>query len=100
MISRKPWQRIQVGLSGAGLLCITLACSFPLFGAVHVNVAEDGTIEEATATGGDPLLRKAAVEAVRQWRYQPARKQRVKTSGNACDFYSCALPKFNPCKTG
>ena len=38
--------------------------SFPPFGAVHVTVAEDGTIEEATATGGDPLLRKAAVVAV------------------------------------
>jgi hypothetical protein len=81
-------------------LSFSMGRSFPPFDAVHVTVAEDGTIEEATATGGDPLLRKAAVEAVRQWRYQPARKQPVKTSGNACDFYSCALPKFNPCKTG
>lgn len=42
-------------------------------GVVHlkVTIATDGTIKELEAVSGQPLLVKNALEAVRQWRYQP-----------------------------
>jgi TonB family protein len=44
-----------------------------LRGVVHlrVTIATDGTIKELEALSGQPLLVKAALEAVRQWCYQP-----------------------------
>jgi protein TonB len=36
-------------------------------------IGKQGTIENLQAVGGPPLLIKAAVEAVRQWRYRPYR---------------------------
>jgi TonB family protein len=38
---------------------------------LEVVVAENGAIEKATAISGPPMLRKVAVDAVRQWRYKP-----------------------------
>jgi protein TonB len=42
-------------------------------GAVELEavIGKDGTIEELKVLRGHPLLVKAAVDAVRQWRYQP-----------------------------
>lgn len=42
-------------------------------GVVHLKaiIATDGTIKELEALSGHPLLVKAALEAVRQWKYQP-----------------------------
>jgi protein TonB len=42
-------------------------------GAVELEavIAKDGTIEMLKVLRGHPLLIKAALEAVRQWRYQP-----------------------------
>jgi protein TonB len=42
-------------------------------GAVELEavIGKDGTIEELKVLGGHPLLVKAALDAVRQWRYQP-----------------------------
>ena len=42
-------------------------------GNVHIEtlLAKDGTVAEATATDGHPLLAEAALAAVRQWRYKP-----------------------------
>jgi protein TonB len=34
-------------------------------------IATDGSVQALKVTGGHPLLAPAAVEAVRQWRYQP-----------------------------
>jgi TonB family protein len=39
--------------------------------AVGVRVDEEGRVVEAVALGGDAPLTEAAVEAVRQWRYEP-----------------------------
>jgi TonB family protein len=36
-----------------------------------VEIQADGTIGEVGIASGDPLLARAAVKAVRQWRYQP-----------------------------
>jgi periplasmic protein TonB len=38
---------------------------------VRVLIAENGTIEKATAVTGPQPLRGAAESAVRQWRYKP-----------------------------
>jgi protein TonB len=42
-------------------------------GVVHlkVTIGTDGTMKELEAISGHPLLVKAALQAVRQWRYQP-----------------------------
>jgi TonB family protein len=38
---------------------------------LHVIIGTDGKIQEITPMSGDPSLSSAAVEAVRQWQYQP-----------------------------
>jgi TonB family protein len=38
---------------------------------LHIVVATDGTIKELSLVKGDPVLAKAAMEAVKQWRYKP-----------------------------
>jgi TonB family protein len=38
---------------------------------LHVIVAADGSVKQASILKGDPLLTDAAVEAVRKWRFQP-----------------------------
>lgn len=37
---------------------------------LHVVLAVDGSVSEITVVNGDPVLAKAAMDAVRQWRYQ------------------------------
>ena len=38
---------------------------------LHVIVAKDGSIKQLEVMSGDPLLQQAALDAVRQWIYQP-----------------------------
>ena len=38
---------------------------------LHVVLATDGTVKELDLVKGDPILAKAALEAVKQWRYKP-----------------------------
>lgn len=38
---------------------------------LHAIIAEDGTIQQLTFISGPALLRNAAMEAVRTWRYKP-----------------------------
>lgn len=38
---------------------------------LHLILAIDGSVSELTIVQGDPVLAKAAAEAVSQWRYQP-----------------------------
>lgn len=38
---------------------------------LEVRVAEDGTVSSVRTLSGDPLLAAAAIQAVRNWRYQP-----------------------------
>jgi periplasmic protein TonB len=37
---------------------------------LHVVVGTNGSVQEVVAISGDPLLSDAAVEAVRQWKYE------------------------------
>jgi protein TonB len=38
---------------------------------LHAVIARNGSIESLEALSGHPLLVKAALDAVRQWRYRP-----------------------------
>lgn len=38
---------------------------------LHAIIAKDGTIQSLTVTSGPEMLRKAALDAVAQWRYRP-----------------------------
>jgi protein TonB len=38
---------------------------------LNAIIAKDGTVEQLTVESGHPLLIRAAVDAVSQWRYRP-----------------------------
>ena len=65
MISQKAWQRIQVGLSGAGFLCITLAFTASAQVKTETTVAEGPasqtvkieTAEVAYISGNDLIVK-------------------------------------------
>jgi TonB family protein len=40
---------------------------------LRATVALDGSLRDITVVSGDPILADAALEAVRQWRYQPSK---------------------------
>jgi len=40
---------------------------------LQATVAADGKVQEVTVLRGDPLLARAATDAVRQWQYEPFR---------------------------
>jgi len=39
---------------------------------LHVGLAKDGSVRQVELVSGDPLLVQAAIDAVKQWRYQPS----------------------------
>jgi anaerobic magnesium-protoporphyrin IX monomethyl ester cyclase len=45
--------------------------------ALEVSLAEDGSVDITHVAAGDPLLVKAAIAAVQQWRYRPRRVRGV-----------------------
>ncbi len=45
---------------------------------LQVDVAANGTVEGAQLIGGNPILGQAAIAAVKQWKYAPA-KMKTKT---------------------
>jgi TonB family protein len=40
---------------------------------LQVDVAANGTVESAQMIGGNPILGQAAIAAVKQWKYAPAK---------------------------
>lgn len=40
---------------------------------LQVDIAANGTVESAQVIGGNPILGQAAIAAVKQWKYTPAR---------------------------
>jgi TonB family protein len=52
-----PWSAIEKNIRGRVV--------------VKALIAEDGSVHNAHAISGDPLLVSAALEAIRQWRYSP-----------------------------
>ena len=77
----KPLQRIrQGGLVQAALLVNRVVPEYPAIAktahvsgtiVLHAIIAKDGTVRELTYVSGPPLLMKAAMDAVREWRYRP-----------------------------
>ncbi|HKT49221.1 MAG TPA: energy transducer TonB [Candidatus Angelobacter sp.] len=51
-----------------------LAKEFSIKGAVRLElvVKPDGHVKQVNVLGGNPVLARAAIEAVRKWRYSPA----------------------------
>jgi protein TonB len=41
---------------------------------LHGTVAEDGSIRDLKPVSGDPVLAEASVQAVKQWKYEPYRR--------------------------
>jgi len=41
---------------------------------LHFTIATNGRVQNVRVVKGNELLASAAVEAVKQWRYQPARR--------------------------
>lgn len=75
-----PQGRITVSHLSEGMLINKVMPVYPAIAKVagvqgdvhlHAIIARDGTIQSLTVTSGPEMLRKAAVEAVEQWRYQP-----------------------------
>jgi protein TonB len=74
-------QRIKIGGNVQGAKIIRkpppvypqLAKSARVSGVVHLAaiIAKDGTIQELHSLGGPALLIQAAMDAVKQWVYQP-----------------------------
>jgi protein TonB len=58
-----------------------LAKTAPVQGAVILEaaIAETGAIDEVNVISGHPLLIRAAVDAIRQWRYEPAKLDGIPT---------------------
>jgi TonB family protein len=44
-----------------------------------VVVSPNGTVKNATATGGHPVLVNAAVDAVKKWKFEPASEETTGT---------------------
>jgi TonB family protein len=40
---------------------------------LQVDIAANGTVESAQLIGGNPILGQAAIAAVKQWKYAPAK---------------------------
>ncbi len=76
-----PPQRIRVGgYVEAGARINNVAPEYPAIAKVahisgtvvlHALIAKDGTIEQLEYVSGPPMLVKAAMDAVKQWRYKP-----------------------------
>lgn len=46
---------------------------------IEVIVSPDGSVKKSRVVGGHPLLAGAALEAVKQWKYEPGSHETVET---------------------
>ncbi|MGD0180219.1 MAG: energy transducer TonB [Terriglobales bacterium] len=46
---------------------------------VEVLVAQNGVVESTSLLGGNPILGQAAIKAVKQWKYAPAKSKETLT---------------------
>jgi TonB family protein len=65
-----------------------LAKQYQLAGKVRleVTVSADGTVKKTRLMGGNPLLAGAALDAIKQWRFEPGPKETVETIDFAFQF--------------
>ncbi|HKW17085.1 MAG TPA: TonB family protein [Terriglobales bacterium] len=79
VVPSEPMMRLSQGISGGALedkvnpVYPTAALMQRRQGRVTLDavVAEDGRLQNLRVVKGDPMLARAAMEAVSQWRYQP-----------------------------
>jgi protein TonB len=57
---------------------------------LHATIAKDGALRDLKSIRGDRMLLQAAVDAVRQWRYEP-----YKLNGNPVDMPIDITINFN-----
>ncbi len=59
-----------------------LARQYQLSGKVkvEVTVSPDGIVKKTRIVGGNALLAGAAVEAVKQWKYEPSQKETIEVT--------------------
>jgi outer membrane biosynthesis protein TonB len=66
-----------------------------------IAISEAGQVIEATAISGRPTLRRAAVDAAREWVYKPMTPERQPHEGrNSFDFHLCpwfSITKIQTC---
>ena len=105
LATRKPEPRLSAvpisqGVSN-GQLIRRVAPVYPqqarmtrIEGDVVLNalIAEDGTVHEVKVVRGQPTLARAAVDAVRQWRYKPYELNRKPVKMNTTITVSFKLP--------
>jgi TonB family protein len=58
-----------------------IAKSLMLKGTVRIEViiSPDGEVKSAKVVGGHPVLAQAAMDAVKKWRYAPAKTESIET---------------------
>jgi periplasmic protein TonB len=75
-----PPGRVRRSVMSEGLLIYRVEPAYPHIAMItgtqgevrlHAIIAKDGTIQSLNVVSGHPMLARAAVEAVRQWRYRP-----------------------------
>ena len=49
---------------------------------IELNVAADGSVRSTKVLGGSPLLVRAAIDAVKGWKYEPTRAKQPKPSNS------------------
>jgi len=46
---------------------------------IELNVAADGSVRGTKVLGGSPLLVRAAIDAVKGWKYEPTARETTET---------------------
>ncbi len=59
---------------------------------IHATVSEVGQVSRMKLLHGDPILGKAAMDAIRQWRYHPALLNGVPTASETDITLNFKLP--------
>jgi protein TonB len=96
-----PVERVLMSTYEAGaLLVFAVRPEYPeearrqgIVGTVrlHAIIGKDGSVKKLDVISGQPLLNAAAQDAVRQWRYRPAR-----LNGEAAEMDTEVDVMFNP----
>jgi protein TonB len=82
VVPKRPDKPVIVSHMSDGLLINKVIPTYPIIAVrtgvqgevkLHAIIARDGAIQSLSVISGHPLLTRAAIEAVQQWRYKPYR---------------------------
>ena len=80
VVPKRPDKPVIVSHMSDGLLINKVIPTYPIIAVrtgvqgevkLHAIIARDGAIQSLSVISGHPLLTRAAIEAVQQWRYKP-----------------------------